>query len=78
MEQIQNENSHLPNAKIETVKENIALQNLSPEQLREYCQSLFKFKTIQVMRFKSWSERRRFTKKKKQEKHLQRPMLPDG
>ncbi|XP_045482061.1 microprocessor complex subunit DGCR8 [Harmonia axyridis] len=77
-EQTQNENNHLPNAKIETVKENIASQNLSPEQLREYCQSLFKFKTIQVMRFKSWSERRRFTKKKKQEKHLQRPMLPDG
>ncbi|XP_044765017.1 microprocessor complex subunit DGCR8 [Coccinella septempunctata] len=78
VEQIQCENNHLPNAKIETVKENIASQNLSPEQLREYCQSLFKFKTIQVMRFKSWSERRRFTKKKKQEKHLQRPMLPDG
>ncbi|KAL3289749.1 hypothetical protein HHI36_023146 [Cryptolaemus montrouzieri] len=76
--QVQSEAKDLPNATIETVKENIASQNLSPEQLREYCQSLFKFKTIQVMRFKSWSERRRFTKKKKQEKQLQRPTLPDG
>lgn len=30
------------------------------------------------MRFKSWSARRRFTKKKKHEKQLQRPTLPDG
>lgn len=30
------------------------------------------------MRFKSWSERRQFTKKSKHEKQLQRPNLPAG
>ncbi|XP_022901035.2 microprocessor complex subunit DGCR8 [Onthophagus taurus] len=68
----------LPNAKIETILENIKTQNLSPEQLRQYCEKLFQFKAINVMRFKSWSERRQYSKKKKQEKHLQRPTLPDG
>lgn len=33
---------------------------------------------FQVLRFKSWSARRSFTKKKKHEKQLQRPTLPDG
>jgi microprocessor complex subunit DGCR8 len=39
---------------------------------------LFNFKTIRVMRFKSWSSRRKFTKNRKQIKNLQRPTLPDG
>lgn len=68
----------LPNARIETIKENIETQNLSPVQLKEYCEQLFQFKMIKVMRFKSWSERRQYSKKKRQEKHLQRPTLPDG
>lgn len=42
----------LPCAKIETAQENLASQSLSPEQLREYCSNLFKFKVIKVMRFK--------------------------
>lgn len=42
----------LPCAKIETAQENLASQSLSPEQLREYCSKLFKFKVIKVMRFK--------------------------
>ncbi|KRT79665.1 hypothetical protein AMK59_8798, partial [Oryctes borbonicus] len=70
--------SDLPNARIETIKENIETQNLNPEQLKRYCEELFQFKTIKVMRFKSWSERRQYSKKKRQEKHLQRPTLPDG
>lgn len=70
--------SDLPNARIETIKENIETQNLSPTQLKDYCEKLFQFKTIKVMRFKSWSERRQYSKKKRQEKHLQRPTLPDG
>ncbi|XP_056642351.1 microprocessor complex subunit DGCR8 [Diorhabda sublineata] len=67
-----------PNAKIETLQENIQMQNLSPEQVREYCEKLFKFQNMKVLRFKSWSERRKFTKKLKQKNQLQRPTLPDG
>lgn len=69
---------NLPNAKIETVQENLETHSLTPDQLRDYCERRFLFKTIKVMRFKSWSARRSFTKKKKHEKQLQRPTLPDG
>ncbi|KAK7870684.1 hypothetical protein R5R35_009849 [Gryllus longicercus] len=68
----------LPNASIETIQENKATQSLNHLQVREYCQKLFHFKTIKVLRFKSWSERRKFTKQKKQQKQLQRPTLPEG
>lgn len=40
------------NAVIETVKENLEKQSLSPEQITEYCKKLFHFKQIRVMRFK--------------------------
>lgn len=40
------------NAVIETVKENLEKQSLSAEQITEYCQKLFHFKQIRVMRFK--------------------------
>lgn len=39
-------------AKIETVKENLKSQSLNVEQIYDYCRSLFKFKSIRVMRFK--------------------------
>lgn len=68
----------LPNAKIETVKENLQSQSLTATQLYEYCQRLFRFKTIRVLRFKSWSARRKFTRNRKNIKNLQRPTLPDG
>lgn len=68
----------IPNAKIETVTENLKAQSLTAPQVLEYCKRLFVFKTIRVMRFKSWSARRKFTKNKKQIKNLQRPTLPDG
>ncbi|XP_018572010.1 microprocessor complex subunit DGCR8 [Anoplophora glabripennis] len=75
-----NENcdQELPNARIETVQENLQTQNISPEQVREYCRKLFQFQSMTVLRFKSWSERRKFAKKQKHEKQLQRPTLPDG
>lgn len=75
-----NENcdQELPNARIETVQENLQTQNLAPEQVREYCRKLFQFQSMTVLRFKSWSERRKFAKKQKHEKQLQRPTLPDG
>ena len=50
--------SHLPlipNAKVETVSENLKAQSLTPAQFTEYCKKRFNFKTIRVMRFKSWS-----------------------
>ncbi|XP_008546146.1 microprocessor complex subunit DGCR8 [Microplitis demolitor] len=72
------EASKLPSAKIETIQENLANHSLDSERLRKYCQSLFRFKTIKVMRFQSWSARRKFTKNKKNRKQLERPTLPDG
>ncbi|CAH1985166.1 unnamed protein product [Acanthoscelides obtectus] len=68
----------IPNARIETVQDNLQMQNLSPEDVRQYCESLFKFQALKVLRFKSWSERRKYSKKRKQEKQLHRPTLPDG
>ncbi|XP_044741580.1 microprocessor complex subunit DGCR8 [Chrysoperla carnea] len=67
----------LPNARIETVQENLQVQSLDAEEFREYCKKIFKFKTIKVMRFKSWPARRKFTKSR-HERQLNRPTLPDG
>lgn len=68
----------IPNAKVETVAENLKAHSLTPQQFTEYCKKRFNFKTIRVMRFKSWSARRKFTKNRKHIKHLQRPTLPEG
>ncbi|KAG8237952.1 hypothetical protein J437_LFUL016297, partial [Ladona fulva] len=68
----------LPSARIETAQENKAQQSLSYAQVQEYCKKLFHFKTIKVLRFKSWSARRKFTKQRKRNKQLQRPTLPEG
>lgn len=65
-------------AVIETARENLINESLTPDQLNEYCRPLFRFKRIRVMRFKSWQARRKFTKSKKHIKSLQRPTLPDG
>ncbi|KAF5281868.1 hypothetical protein FQR65_LT14512 [Abscondita terminalis] len=73
-----NKSGEILNARIETAQENVKSQNLSPTQLQEYCEKLFHFRNIKVMLFKSWSHRRQFTKKRKQENQLQRPTLPDG
>nr|CAG4643899.1 EOG090X04U5 [Lepidurus arcticus] len=55
----------LPKARIETVLENQAHHSLNCKQVREYCEKLFHFKKIQLMRFKSWSARRKYTKQRK-------------
>ncbi|XP_053680301.1 microprocessor complex subunit DGCR8 [Anopheles nili] len=65
-------------AKIETVTENLKAQSLTSDAVMEYCKKLFRFKTIRVLRFKSWAARRKFTKHRKHIKNLQRPTLPDG
>ncbi|KAH8332696.1 hypothetical protein KR074_009217 [Drosophila pseudoananassae] len=68
----------IPGAKIVTVNENTQKESVTPEQLNSYCQSLFKFKVIRVLRFRSWNARRKFTKNRKHIKNIQRPTLPDG
>lgn len=65
-------------AKIETVDENLKAQSLTADAFQAYCKKLFRFKTIRVMRFKSWAARRKLTKHRKHLKNLQRPTLPDG
>ncbi|KAI8045861.1 microprocessor complex subunit DGCR8 isoform X2 [Drosophila gunungcola] len=68
----------MPAAKIVTVNENTQKESITPEQLNTYCQKLFKFKVIRVLRFRSWNARRKFTKNRKHIKNIQRPTLPDG
>lgn len=65
-------------AVIETARENLINESLTADQMNEYCRTLFRFKKIRVMRFKSWNARRKFTKSKKHIKSLHRPTLPDG
>ncbi|XP_053693247.1 microprocessor complex subunit DGCR8 [Sabethes cyaneus] len=65
-------------ARIETVNDNLKAHSLTAEAFQSYCKKLFKFKTIRVMRFKSWAARRKLTKHRKHLKNLQRPTLPDG
>nr|CAI5858147.1 unnamed protein product [Callosobruchus analis] len=36
----------IPNARIETVQDNLQMQNLTPEDVREYCKALFKFQAL--------------------------------
>ncbi|KAL5274371.1 DGCR8 family protein [Megaselia abdita] len=67
-----------PQAKIETVKENFEGNSLASEEVIEYCKQLFKFKTMRILRFKSWNARRKFAKNRKIIKNLQRPTLPEG
>ncbi|XP_058788955.1 microprocessor complex subunit DGCR8-like [Phymastichus coffea] len=69
--------SNLPSAKVETIQEHRATQSIDGENLRNYCQALFRFKTIKVLRFKSWSQRRKFAKNRKNRK-VERPTLPDN
>lgn len=68
----------IPAAKIVTVNENTQKESVTPEELNTYCQKLFRFKEIRVLRFRSWNARRKFTKNRKHIKNIQRPTLPDG
>nr|CAG4650917.1 EOG090X04U5 [Simocephalus serrulatus]SVE94191.1 EOG090X04U5 [Simocephalus serrulatus] len=56
----------IPCARIESVQENQAAHSLNGVQLREYCSNLFHFKTVRLMRFKTWAARRKHTKLRKQ------------
>ncbi|XP_069976525.1 microprocessor complex subunit DGCR8 [Penaeus vannamei] len=63
------------NAKIETAVENLQQQSLDELEVREYCKNRFLFKSIKIIRFKSWAERRSFQKMSKKK---DRPQLPEG
>nr|CAG4636952.1 EOG090X04U5 [Ceriodaphnia reticulata]SVE72889.1 EOG090X04U5 [Ceriodaphnia reticulata] len=56
----------IPCARIESVQENQAAHSLNGVQLRKYCAKLFHFKTVRLMRFKTWAARRKHTKLRKQ------------
>nr|CAG4634740.1 EOG090X04U5 [Alona affinis] len=56
----------IPCARIESVQENQVAHSLNGVQLRDYCSKLFRFKTVRLMRFKTWAARRKHTKLRKQ------------
>uniref|UniRef100_A0A1B6HBH8 DRBM domain-containing protein n=1 Tax=Homalodisca liturata TaxID=320908 RepID=A0A1B6HBH8_9HEMI len=68
----------LMTAKIETSEENEASQSLEATDLREYCKKIFNFKTITLIPFKSWADRRKYVRMTKDLKKRQRPSLPGG
>ncbi|XP_026753614.2 microprocessor complex subunit DGCR8-like [Galleria mellonella] len=65
----------MPPPRVETVSTSWKTQHLTHEQLNDYCKTLFKFKTVNIMHFKSWADRRKYTKARKT---LQYPTLPEG
>ncbi|KAM3956801.1 microprocessor complex subunit partner of drosha [Aphomia sociella] len=65
----------MPPPRVETVNTSWKTQHLSHEQVNDYCKALFKFKTVNIMHFKSWADHRKYTKARKT---LQYPKLPEG
>uniref|UniRef100_A0A915JF78 DRBM domain-containing protein n=1 Tax=Romanomermis culicivorax TaxID=13658 RepID=A0A915JF78_ROMCU len=44
---------------------------LNPSEFRDYCKKKFDFETVNIVRFRSWTDHRKFHKKKKQESMIQ-------
>ncbi|XP_038217341.1 microprocessor complex subunit DGCR8 [Zerene cesonia] len=65
----------MPPPRVENVNTSWKTQHLTYEQINEYCKKLFQFKTVEVMQFKRWADRRKYTKARKA---LQHPTLPEG
>ncbi|CAH2051589.1 unnamed protein product, partial [Iphiclides podalirius] len=65
----------MPPPRVESVNTSWKTQHLSPEQINDYCKRLFKFKTVNIMHFNRWADRRKYTKARKT---LQYPTLPEG
>lgn len=55
------------NARTGTFQQNAQTKNLSPEEVRSYCENLFQFKSINCLRFQSWQDRKKFNKRRKVE-----------
>ncbi|CAK1541387.1 unnamed protein product [Leptosia nina] len=65
----------VPPPRVENVNTSWKTQHLTAEQINDYCKKLFQFKTVEIMHFKSWADRRKYTKARKA---LQYPTLPEG
>ncbi|XP_049878887.1 microprocessor complex subunit DGCR8 [Pectinophora gossypiella] len=65
----------MPPPRVETVSTSWKTQHLTHEQVNNYCKKLFRFKTVNIMHFKRWADRRKYTKARKT---LQYPTLPEG
>ncbi|XP_068623381.1 microprocessor complex subunit DGCR8 [Battus philenor] len=65
----------MPPPRVESVNTSWKTQHLTPEQINDYCKNLFKFKTVNIMHFNRWADRRKYTKARKT---LQYPTLPEG
>ncbi|XP_041971984.1 microprocessor complex subunit DGCR8 [Aricia agestis] len=65
----------VPPPRVETVNMSWKSQHLTPEQVNDYCKTLFKFKYVNIMHFKRWADRRKYTKARKR---LQCPTLAEG
>ncbi|CAG9559403.1 unnamed protein product [Danaus chrysippus] len=65
----------MPPPRVESVNSSWKTKLLTPEQVTEYCKKLFHFKSLNIMHFKRWADRRKYTKARKT---LQYPTLPAG
>ncbi|CAB3219958.1 unnamed protein product [Arctia plantaginis] len=65
----------MPPPRVETINTSWKTQHLNADQINDYCKKLFKFKTVNIMHFKRWADRRKYTKARKT---LQYPTLPEG
>lgn len=55
-----------PTVKVQTL-EDFKDRNMNPGQLHDYCSRVFEFETINVIRFKSWSDHRAYRKRQRQQ-----------
>ncbi|XP_052739221.1 uncharacterized protein LOC112056282 isoform X2 [Bicyclus anynana] len=65
----------IPAPRVESVNNSWKTQCLTPEQFNDYCKKLFKFKSVNVLQFNRWADRRKYAKAKKT---MQFPKLPEG
>ncbi|OWR47814.1 putative double-stranded binding protein [Danaus plexippus plexippus] len=65
----------MPPPRVESVNTSWKTKHLTPEQVTEYCKRLFQFKSLNIMHFNRWTDRRKYTKARKT---LQYPTLPAG
>ncbi|KAL4705413.1 hypothetical protein ACJJTC_002436 [Scirpophaga incertulas] len=65
----------MPSPKVENINTSWKTQQLTHEEINNYCKKLFQFKTVKVMHFFRWADRRKYTKARKT---LQYPAMPDG
>ncbi|VVC29811.1 Double-stranded RNA-binding domain [Cinara cedri] len=72
-------NMIIPNAKVETVQENIIKESLTHEELQKYCQSLFKFKKVKAPLKKEAQPQPTSSESDPTQKNTkERPSLPDS